>query len=126
MFINIYKSETGSNTGSCGTLVNYLEKENKLVKNLSDSEKWFNGRSNDILPHEVRMAIDANIAKLSRNDGKFYLINISPSQKEIAFLLERFGAPGAKLHLKEFAVKVMDAYARNFQRDGVNRHSDLL
>ncbi|WP_156307942.1 DUF5712 family protein [Sphingobacterium endophyticum] len=126
MFINISKSETGSHTGSCGALVNYLEKENKLVKNLSDSEKWFNGHSDEILPHEVRMAIDANIAKLSRNDGKFYLININPSQKEIAFLLERFGEPGAKLQLKEFAVKMMDAYARNFQRDGVNRHSDLL
>lgn len=126
MFINISKSETGSNTGSCGALVNYLEKENKLVKNLSDSEKWFNGRSNDILPHEVRMEIDANIAKLSRDEGKFYLININPSQKEIAFLLERFGEPGAKLHLKAFAIKVMDAYAKNFHREGINGQADLL
>lgn len=126
MFINISKSETGSNTGSCGALVNYLEKENKLVQNLSDSEKWFNGRSNDILPHEVRMAIDANVAKLSRADGKFYLINISPSQKEIAFLLERFGEQEAKLQLKEFAGKVMDAYAKNFHREGIGDQADLL
>lgn len=126
MFFHISKSETGSNTGSCGSLVNYLEKENMLIENLSDSERWFNGHSDAILPHQVRMAIDANIAKLSRNDGKFYLINISPSQKEIAFLLERFGEQGAKLRLKDFAVKVMDAYARNFHRDGVNGNSDLL
>ncbi|WP_156305783.1 DUF5712 family protein [Sphingobacterium endophyticum] len=126
MFINISKSETGSNTGSCGALVNYLEKENRLVENLSESEKWFNGHSGAILPHEVRMAIDANIAKLSRDDGKFYLINISPSQKEIAFLLERFGEPGAKLQLKEFAGKVMDAYARNFHREGIGGQADLL
>lgn len=126
MFINISKSETGSNTGSCGALVNYLEKENKLVENLSDSEKWFNGRSKDILPHEVRMAIDANIAKLSRTDGKFYLINISPSQKEIAFLLERFGELGAKLQLKELALKVMDAYTKNFHREGIGGQADLL
>ena len=126
MFINISKSETGSNTGSCGALVNYLEKENRLVENLSDSEKWFNGNSDAIFPHEVRMAIDTNIAKLSRADGKFYLINISPSQKEIAFLLERFGEQKTKLQLKEFAVKVMDAYARNFQRDGINGQADLL
>lgn len=126
MFINISKSETGSNTGSCGALVNYLEKENRLIEKLSDSERWFNGHSDAILPHEVRMAIDANIAKLSRNDGKFYLINISPSQKEIAFLLERFGEQGAKLRLKEFAVKVMDAYARNFHREGIAGQADLL
>ena len=126
MFIHITKSETGSNTVSCGALVNYLEKENRLIKDLSDSERWFNGHSDAILPHEVRMAIDSNIAKLSRDDGKFYLINISPSQKEIAFLLERFGEQGAKLQLKEFAVKVMDAYARNFRREGINGNSDLL
>lgn len=126
MFINISKSETGSNTGSCGALVNYLEKENRLIKDLSDSERWFNGHSDAILPHEVRMAIDANIAKLSRNDGKFYLINISPSLKEIAFLLERFGEQGAKLRLNEFAVKMMDAYARNFHREGIAGQADLL
>lgn len=126
MFINISKSETGTNTGSCGALVNYLEKENRLVSNISESEKWFNGNSNAILPHEVRMAIDANIAKLSRDDGKFYLINISPSQKEIAFLLERFGEQGAKLRLKEFAVKVMDAYAMNFHREGISGQANLL
>lgn len=126
MFINISKSETGSNTGSCGALVNYLEKENRFVANLSDSEKWFNGNSDAILPHEVRMAIDANIAKLSRDDGKFYLININPSQKEIAFLLECFGEQGAKLQLKEFAVKVMDAYAKNFHREGICGQADLL
>lgn len=126
MFIHISKSETGSNTGSCGALVNYLEKENRLVENLSESEKWFNGNSDAILPHEVRMAIDANVAKLSRVDGKFYLINISPSQKEIAFLLERFGDQEAKLQLKEFALKVMDAYAKNFYREGINGQADLL
>ena len=126
MFIHISKSETGSNIGSCGALVNYLEKENRLVENISDSEKWFNGRSKDILPHEVRMAIDANIAKLSRDDGKFYLINISPSQKEIAFLLERFGEQEAKFQLKEFALKVMDAYAKNFHRERINGQADLL
>ncbi|MFZ4263647.1 DUF5712 family protein [Sphingobacterium sp. HJSM2_6] len=99
--------------------MNYLEKENRLVENLSESEKWFNRNSDAILPHEVRMAIDANVAKLSRADGKFYLINISPSQKEITFLLERFGEQEAKLQLKKFAIKVMDAYAKNFHREGM-------
>ncbi|HEY0245506.1 MAG TPA: DUF5712 family protein, partial [Mucilaginibacter sp.] len=31
MHINISKSETGNNKGSSGQLVNYLEKENRLL-----------------------------------------------------------------------------------------------
>lgn len=72
------------------------------------------------------MKIDRNIAKLGRNDSKFFLINISPSQKELAHLYERYDEAGAKNKLKEFAVKVMDEYAQNFKRPGINSHKDLL
>ncbi|MFW0715126.1 DUF5712 family protein [Pedobacter sp. N23S346] len=33
---------------------------------------------------------------------------------------------GTKEKLKEFAVKVMDEYAKNFKRPGINSHKDLL
>jgi len=89
MFINITKTETGNNTGSCGQLVKYLEKENRLEPELR--ELWFNSDSRNILPFKVRTSIDANIAKLCNADSKFYLINISPSQKELAFLQKEFG-----------------------------------
>jgi hypothetical protein len=70
--------------------------------------------------------IDNNIAKLGKADAKFFLINISPSQKEIAFLREQYGDDGVKDQLKGFAVWVMDAYAQNFKREGVNSHEDLV
>ncbi len=124
MFINITKSETGGNTGSCGLLVNYLEKENRL--NQGNKECWFNDQSRTILAHQVRTSIDSNIAKLGKDDSKFFLINISPSQKELAFLLEKHSLVEVKEVLKDYAIKVMDGYARNFKRSGVNSNRDLL
>lgn len=129
MFINITTSETGDNKGSSGALVNYLEKENQMQiekgKGL-ELENWFNGTGNEIRRQEVRMKIDSNIAKLGRSDSKFFLINISPSQKELAHLYEKYGKEGAKEKLKGFAIKIMDEYAKNFKRPGINSHKDLL
>ncbi|EEI89703.1 hypothetical protein HMPREF0765_4608 [Sphingobacterium spiritivorum ATCC 33300] len=129
MFINITTSETGDNKGSSGALVNYLEKENQMQLEKGKSfghENWFNGTGSEIRRQEVRMKIDSNIAKLGRNDSKFFLINISPSQKELAHLYEKYGKEGTKEKLKEFAVKIMDEYAKNFKRPGINNHKDLL
>ena len=124
MFINITKTETGNNTGSCGQLVNYLEKENRLEPELR--ELWFNSDSRNILPFKVRTSIDANIAKLCNADSKFYLINISPSQKELAFLQKEFGETDIPGMLKQYAEKIMDEYARNFHRTGISSGRDLL
>lgn len=126
MFINITPSETGNNKGSSAGLVNYLEKENRNMKSMDEHEKWFNGNRDDIRPHEVRIGIDSNVAKLGKDDSKFFLLNISPSQKELAHLCSVYGEEGAKEKLKEFAVKVMDEYAKNFKRDNIHSHKDLL
>ena len=129
MFINITASETGNNKGSSGALVNYLEKENHLQIEKGRGliqENWFNGTGNEISRQEVRTRIDQNIAKLGRNDSKFFLINISPSQKELAHLYQKYGEQGTKEKLKEFSVKIMDEYAKNFKRRGINSHKDLL
>lgn len=129
MFINITTSETGNNKGSSGALVNYLEKENHLPGEKGRAfgqEFWFNGSSSEITRQEVRVRIDGNIAKLGRNDSKFFLINISPSQKELVHLYGKYGEVGAKEKLKTFAVKVMDGYAANFKRTGIGSNNDLL
>ncbi|WP_237732392.1 DUF5712 family protein [Flavobacterium sp. UGB4466] len=127
MYINITDSETGNNKGSSGQLVNYLEKENHAaLENGHAKELWFNTISSEIILQEVKVRIDNNIAKLGRNDAKFYLVNISPSQKEITYLKERFGDQGAQEKLKEYAVCVMDAYARNFKRPGIQDSKNLL
>jgi hypothetical protein len=107
--INITTSSTGSNAGSCGQLVEYLEKENRLRPE-EKAELWFNQQRDDLRPHEVRQDIDGNTAKLKQQEAKFYLVNISPSQKELAHL-------GNDPHkLKEYARSVMAEYAANFQK----------
>lgn len=125
MFINITDNKEAANKGSSAGLINYLEKENRME--LKDNlEYWFNGNRIDIQPYQVMHAIDGNVRKLGKDDAKFFLVNISPSQKEIAFLKEQYGEQGAKEQMKGFAVRVMDAYAQNFKREGVNSHEDLL
>ena len=126
MFIHITDSETGNNKGSCGQLVKYLEKENNLSEQKKDLEYWFNHQNKTISPQEVRVNIDHNIAKLSRNDAKFFLINISPSEQEIMHLKERFGNKGTEEKLKKYANNIMDAYAQNFKRNGIENAKDLL
>jgi hypothetical protein len=125
MFINISDSKEAANKGSSSGLVHYLEKENRFDKK-SEPEYWFNGSHVNIDPYYVVQTINHNIAKLGKADAKFFLVNISPSQKEIAFLKEQYGDDGVKDQLKGFAVQVMDAYAQNFKREGVNSHEDVV
>jgi len=130
MHVNITKSETGNNKGSSSQLVAYLEKENRMAEaqlnNLTEPEYWFNHTSNSIQPYEVRQSIDNNVAKLSKDDAKFFLVNISPSSKELLFLKERFGEEKTKEYLKAYANAVMDAYAKNFKRNGITGNQDLV
>ncbi|WAC11238.1 DUF5712 family protein [Dyadobacter pollutisoli] len=125
MFINITDSKEANNKGSSSGLVHYLEKENRLDQK-QKIEHWFNGQRAGIRPYEVVSKIDNNIAKLGKTDAKFFLVNISPSQKETAFLKKQYGEDGAKEQMKEFAATVMDAYAKNFNRDGITSHQDLV
>lgn len=108
-FVNVTKSETGSNAGSCGQLVAYLEKENQ-GKALGEQELWFDQHRDRIYPDQVRQAIDGNVAKLKKSEAKFFLVNISPSEKELAHL------GNDATQLKVYARQVMDQYAANFQK----------
>jgi Family of unknown function (DUF5712) len=75
---------------------------------------------------KARYSIDHNVAKLSKDEAKFFLINISPSENELLFLKELYGEEGAKQALKEYANKVMDDYAKNFKKDHVKSNNDIL
>jgi len=125
MYINITDNESANNKASSFQLVHYLDKEERLLDRMTH-ETWFNGKGGDHPSYFVRSSIDNNIAKLSKSDSKFFLLNISPSQKEIAFLKGIFGEEGAKTKFKEYAVSIMDSYARNFNRQGINNNENLL
>ncbi|WP_316800613.1 DUF5712 family protein [Pedobacter frigidisoli] len=125
MYINITDSLTANNKGSSRELVHYLEKENR-IKDKLEPQFWFNHTGNRIESYEVRHLIDSNIAKLCKADAKFFLVNISPSQKELKYLEENYGKREMMKQLKKYAEKVMDEYARNFKREGISSAKDLM
>ena len=125
MHINITDSESSDNKGSSGQLVHYLDKENRIANNLSQ-ESWFNGGSFNIPSYQVKSDLDNNIAKLSKTDAKFFLINISPSKKELNHLKELYSEEDVKIKLKEYAISLMSEYAKNFKRRGIDSEKDLL
>lgn len=125
MYINITDSLTANNKGSSRELVHYLEKENR-IKDKLEPEFWFNHTGNRIESYEVRHLIDSNIAKLCKADAKFFLVNISPSQKELKYLEESYGKKEMNKQLKKYAEKVMNEYARNFKREGISSTKDLM
>jgi len=129
MHINISKSETGNNKGSSGQLVSYLEKENRQLYEQNpqqEPEYWFNHESQLIQPYQVRYDIDHNIDRLSKDEAKFFLVNISPSENELLFLKEEFGEEGARQQMKQYANQVMSEYAQNFKKDKVQGNRDIL
>lgn len=97
------------NKGSVETLVTYLEKENK-DKNISEHEFFFNHENEIIFPGEVINRIDNNKKKLGANDAKFYMLILSPSEKENEFLAN--DPEKLKTYTREF----MNAYAANFNK----------
>ena len=123
MYINITDSEKGDNKGSSGQLVHYLDKENRT---LQAEQFWFNGSDRNIQGYQVKAGINGNIAKLCHGDAKFFLVNISPSTKEIQHLKTIYGEERAREKLKDYAVKVMDEYAKNFKREDITGESNLL
>ncbi|MBO0340200.1 MobB family relaxase [Flagellimonas profundi] len=96
--------------GSARDFVNYLEKENE-GKSLEDQELFFNQTENNIAADRVIAEIDANTAKLSKKDPKFYSIMVSPSQSE----LRHIGDDPEKL--KQYTRELMKTYAASFYRD---------
>ncbi len=116
-YINITPSEKGDNKGSSRELVNYLEKENQTdhpaAEQKKEKEMWFDQFRSNIEPEEVQSRIDKNTGKLKQSEAKFFLLNISPSEKELAHI----GNDPEKL--KEYAKGVMEVYAQNFQK-GIN------
>lgn len=97
------------NLGSSQKLFAYLDKENK---GLSDDEKdqFFNQDRDDISAEEATDKIDANKAKLGKNDEKYVSMIISPSPEEIKAI------DGDVDKMKLYVRKVMNEYAVNFNR----------
>lgn len=108
----------GGNKGGVGRLVNYLEKENS-DKALLDKELFFSHNQDGVMPDTVEHEIDNNVKGLGKNDQKFYEFSVSFSNKELEHLESNGG------DVKEYVRDVMDEYAKNFNRDGIESGNDI-
>ncbi|TXH79220.1 MAG: hypothetical protein E6Q85_00510 [Thiothrix sp.] len=142
MFTKISKPHAlpgGDNKGSSLNLANYLEKED-VGKSVSDQTLFFSHTVDKIGKDEAVASIDNNNKNLGRNDNKFFMLTIAPSKDEIKHLiLSKTGKEVDDLsalskderaivnkELKAYTRDVMDIYAKNFNRKGVDSGADLV
>jgi len=121
----------------------YLDKQNDVVR-VEGHEYFFNGSGNTFDCEDVTKAIDANVKDLKKKEARYYTFSISPSAQEIAHLRRTIADTRQALidagevipadlednlmrtYLKNYAVKCMDAYARNFGHPQIKDNNDLL
>jgi hypothetical protein len=111
---------TYANTGSCRAVTGYLQHEDlERMKNGEEVQPFFNNYRDYISAQEATYKIDNNKAKLSRTDAKFYVITVSPSDRE----LEKMGrtpqeqSEAMRKYIRE---DVMQHYAEGFGK-GLNK-----
>lgn len=105
-----------SNSGSCSSLVSYLEHEDleRIEKNES-VENFFSHTNNNVDGNFIIDCIDNNRKKLCKNDAKFFVITVNLSDKENQHLKKYEG--GISQQIKNFVRNdVMQKYAENFNK----------
>lgn len=103
-----------ANAGSCRGVVSYLQHEDlERMKVGKQTEQFFNLYRDFVSPKEVTYKIDHNRAQLHKADAKFFVITVSPSEKEIV-------AMGTSPELQARAMReyirrdIIPTYAENF------------
>lgn len=106
-----------ANTGSCSSLVSYLEHEDlDRIKQGQKIEPFFSHTESALSGNAIIEAIDNNKQKLCKADSKFFMITVSPSQNELAHLGKTPEEQSEKL--KDFVRhEVMEKYAENFKKE---------
>ena len=75
---------TYANTGSSIAVTNYLEHEElDRVNNGQEREHFFTHDKEQVSAREATYKIDNNKAQLMKKDSKFFVITVSPSEKEV-------------------------------------------
>lgn len=108
---------TYANTGSSIAVTNYLEHEElDRINNGQEREHFFTHDKEQVSAREATFKIDSNKAQLMKKDSKFFVITVSPSEKEI----KAMGATPEErsANFKKYINEgVMERYAENFGKD---------
>lgn len=106
-----------ANTGSSVGVTNYLEHEElERIKNGKEREHFFTHDKEQVSAREATFKIDSNKAQLMKKDSKFFVITVSPSEKEIKSMgrTPEERSANFKKYINE---GVMERYAENFGKD---------
>ena len=126
MFVKVHhpkKNAGENNKGSSSNLFNYLNKEDE-EKDVFEKAGFFNQDQEGINKLEAIKNIDSNKKKLGKNDYKFYMLTINPTQNELKHLsagkeLDQMDDKEFKEYeakLKDYSRNVMHEYAKSFNR----------
>ena len=115
---------TYSNSGSCSNVVEYLEHEDKKqLEQGNEIEPFFNHKEERANASQMIKKLDENKGQLLKTDAKFFVLTISPSEKEINAMGKT--PEEQSRNFKEFIKgEVMEKYAQNFNKD--LKKDDLL
>ena len=117
-------SGTYSNSGSCSNVVEYLEHEDKKqLQQGNEIEPFFNHKEERVNASQIIKKIDENKGQLLKTDAKFFVVTISPSEKEINSMGKT--PEEQSRNFKDFIKnEVAEKYAQNFNKD--LKKDDLL
>ncbi len=126
MFVRVHKPLAvtgGNNKGSSHTLFDYLSKED-IGKEITDKGHFFSLDQDALTQDSAREMIDNNTKNLGKEDYKFYMVTINPSQQELAHLtggktVDAMSAQekrGFEHKLKAYTHEVMNQYAGSFNK----------
>ena len=129
MIAKVHSTKEVGNTKSCSDLVNYLSKENE-GKELLDHENFFNSQGDNFTDFQVINSIDKNVKGIPKDEAKFFMVSLNPSQKELKHLA--FLATGKEISnvsqmtatekekfnqlFKSYANDCMELYAQGFNK----------
>ena len=106
-----------ANTGSSIAVTNYLEHEElDRINNGQEREHFFTHDKEQVSAREATFKIDSNKAQLMKKDSKFFVITVSPSEKEIKAMGKTPEERSANFK-KYINEGVMERYAENFGKD---------
>lgn len=106
-----------ANKGSCTNVVTYLQHEDmeRAAEGLP-VEPFFNNDYDKVSSKEVTYMVNHNKGQLHRNDSKFFVLTISPSEKEIEAMgkTQEARATAFKEYIRD---SVISKYAENFNKN---------
>lgn len=128
------------NKGSCKLLIEYLSKES-YEPHKPYFDTFFSHDKDFVHGKEALEKIDNNKKTLKRNDDKFYMLTVNPSQHELRHLIrcvtgkkdiKNFSELSPEeqkdviSELKVYTRSCMDEYAKNFYREKIRDGRDLV